>query len=66
MSLMETVMQTTPNHAMRMGFGFGGFIFALIGSVSVLIVTVGVFYVLMKLGGLLDAKKERTESSTKK
>jgi len=49
-----------------MGFG-GSFIFSAISAVSVLIVTVGVFYVLIKLGSLLDALKEKTEAgSTKK
>ena len=49
-----------------MGFG-GSFIFAAIGAVSVLLITVGVFYVLIKLGSLLDALKEKTEAaSTKK
>ena len=67
MSLLETVLQTTPNYPAR-GMGFGGsFIFAAIGAVSVLLITVGVFYVLIKLGSLLDALKEKTEtSSTKK
>jgi hypothetical protein len=47
--------------------GFGGFIFGAISAVSVLLITVGIFYVLIKLGSLLDALKEKTEaSSTKK
>jgi hypothetical protein len=49
------------------GFGFGSFIFGAIGAVSILLITVGVFYVLIKLGGLLDALKEKAETgSTKK
>jgi hypothetical protein len=48
------------------GYGGGSFIFAAISAVSVLIVSVGIFYVLMKLGNLLDAMKEKTEASSKK
>jgi hypothetical protein len=49
-----------------MGFG-GSFIFGAISAVSVLLITVGVFYVLIKVGRLLDALKEKTETgSTKK
>ena len=69
MSLLQTVLQTSPTHTVRMAaYGGGGsFIFGIIGAVSVLIITVGVFYVLMKLGGLIDAMKEKTEAtSTKK
>ena len=63
MSLLQTVLQTAPA---RMGYG-GSFIFGAIGAVSVLIISVGIFYVLMKLGGLLDAMREKTEAgSTKK
>jgi len=42
---------------------FRGFIF---GAVSVLIIAVGIFYVLMKLGGLIDAMRETEASSAKK
>jgi hypothetical protein len=35
------------------------FIFGAITAVSVLLVTVGVFYVLIKLGRLLDAMKDK-------
>jgi len=68
MSLLQTVLQTTPAHPVRaMAYGGGSFIFAAIGAVSVLIISVGIFYVLMKLGGLIDAMKDKTEaSSTKK
>jgi hypothetical protein len=49
-----------------MGFG-GSFIFGAISAVSVVLIAVGVFYVLIKLGSLLDALKEKTETgSTKK
>ena len=67
MSLLDTVLQTAPRYPAR-GMGFGGsFIFGAIDAVSVLLITVGVFYVLIKLGSLLDAMKEKTEAgSTKK
>ena len=71
MSLLETVMQnsTAPHHPWRrMGFGmgFGGsFIFGAIGAVSVLLITIGVFYVLIKLGRLLDAMKTEAGSAKK-
>ncbi|MGP8069550.1 MAG: hypothetical protein ACLP5V_06635 [Candidatus Bathyarchaeia archaeon] len=67
MSLLDIVLQTTPNYPAR-GMGFGGsFIFGAISAVSVLLITVGVFYVLIKLESLLDALKEKTETgSTKK
>ena len=64
MSLLEAVLQTAPGRGM--GFGFGSFIFGAIGAVSVLLITVGVFYVLIKLGSLLDALKEKTEASSSK
>jgi hypothetical protein len=48
-----------------MGFG-GSFIFGAISAVSVLLITVGVFYVLIKLGSLLDALKEKTEAGSAK
>jgi hypothetical protein len=63
LSLLDTVLQTTPSYP-RMGFG--GFIFGAISAVSVLLITVGVFYVLIKLGSLLDALKEKTEAGSAK
>ena len=67
MSLLETVLQnaTAPHFARGMGFG-GSFIFGAISAVSVLLITVGVFYVLIKLGSLLDALKEKTEAGSAK
>ena len=66
MSLLETVLQAAPNYPGR-GMGFGGsFIFGAIGAVSVLLITIGVFYVLIKLGSLLDAMKEKTEAASAK
>ena len=66
MSLLETVLHTTPNYPAR-GMGFGGsFIFGTISAVSVLLITVGLFYVLIKLGSLLDALKEKTVTATAK
>jgi hypothetical protein len=66
MSLGQTILQTATHPARMVVFGGGGFIFGAISAVSILIVAVGIFYVLMKLGGLLDAMKERTESSSTK
>jgi hypothetical protein len=41
--------------------GVGGdVIFGAITAVSVLVVSVGIFYVLMKLGGFLEALKDKT------
>ncbi len=66
MSLLDTVLQANPNQMRGPGFG-GSFIFSAISAVSVLIITVGIFYVLMKLGSYIDALKEKTEAgSTKK
>jgi hypothetical protein len=39
---------------------FGGFIFEAAFAVSVLIVSVGILYVLIKLGSYLDAMKGKT------
>ena len=67
MSLLQTVLQAAPGYPARMGgYGGGSFIFSAISAVSVLIITVGVFYVLMKLGGLIDAMKEKAEASSAK
>lgn len=61
MSLLQTVLQAAPSHHVRMvGYGGGSFIFAAIGAVSILIISVGIFYVLMKLGSFLDAMKQKT------
>jgi len=66
MSLLDTVLQTAPNHPWQ-GMGFGGsFIFGAIDAVSALIIAVGVFYVLIKLGSFLDTLKEKTEASSAK
>ena len=66
MSLLETVLQTGPSFPGR-GMGYGGsFIFGAISAVSVLLITVGVFYVLIKLGNLIEALKEKTEASSVK
>jgi hypothetical protein len=47
--------------------GYGGsFLFGAISAVSVLIITIGVFYVLIKLGSLLDALKEKAEAGSAK
>ena len=67
MSLDQTVLQTA-SHTGRVMFGFGGggLIFGAISAISVLIIAIGIFYVLMKLGGLIDAMKEKTDATSKK
>jgi hypothetical protein len=40
----------------------GGLLFGLIMPVAILLITVGVFYVLIKLGSFIDALKEKTEA----
>jgi hypothetical protein len=66
LGLLEAVLQTGPSFPRR-GIGFGGsFIFGAIIAVSVLLITIGVFYVLIKLGSLLDALKEKTQASSEK
>jgi len=49
-----------------MAYGGGSFIFTAISAVSILIVSIGIFYVLMKLGSFLDAMKEKTEAGSAK
>jgi hypothetical protein len=67
MSLLQTVLQTAPSQAFRAGgYAGGSFIFGAISAVSILIIAVGIFYVLMKLGSFLDAMKEKTEASSAK
>jgi succinate dehydrogenase hydrophobic anchor subunit len=65
--ILDTVLQTAPRlQARAPGYG-GSFIFQAVTAVSVLLVAVGIFYVLIKLGSFLDAMKEKTEAgSTKK
>jgi succinate dehydrogenase hydrophobic anchor subunit len=46
--------------------GGGSFIFQAITAVSILLVAVGIFYVLVKLGSFIDAMKEKTESGSAK
>ena len=65
-SLLQTVLQTAPGHPVRMGYGGGSFIFGAISAVSGLIISIGVFYVLIKLGSFIDAMKEKTEAGSAK
>jgi len=46
--------------------GSGSFIFQAITAVSILLVAVGIFYVLVKLGSFIDAMKEKTEAGSAK
>lgn len=65
MSLLDTVLQTAPGFSQR-SMGGGSFIFQAVTAVSSLLVAVGILYVLLKLGGLIDAMKEKTETSPAK
>jgi uncharacterized protein YoxC len=49
-----------------MAYGGGSFISGTIGAVSVLIIAIGIFYVLIKLGSFIDAMKEKTEATSGK
>jgi len=62
LSLLDTVLQTAPGFGSRSNMGGGSFIFQAINAVSILLVAVGIFYVLLKLGSLIDAMKEKTET----
>jgi hypothetical protein len=44
----------------------GSFIFGAVTAVSILLVAVGIFYVLVKLGGFIDAMKEKAEIGSAK
>jgi hypothetical protein len=65
--ILDTILQTATRLPARApGYG-GSFILQVVTAVSVLLVAVGIFYVLIKLGSFLDAMKEKTEAgSTKK
>jgi len=61
MQFLSYVLQATPGMQGPQQAGMGGdFIFAGITAVSVLLVSVGILYVLMKLGRFLEALKEKT------
>ena len=64
MNVLDTVLQTAPRLASR-GMG-GSFIFGAVTAVSILLVAVGIFYVLVKLGGFIDAMKEKAEIGSAK
>ena len=65
LNLFDTVLQTAPGFGSRPGMG-GSFIFQAITAVSTLLVAVGIFYVLVKLGSFIDAMKEKTETGSAK
>jgi len=62
MSLLSYALQAAPGmQGPQQAGGVGGdVIFGAITAVSVLVVSVGIFYVLMKLGGFLEALKDKT------
>jgi hypothetical protein len=66
LSLFDMVLQTAPGFGSRPSMGAGTFIFQAIIAVSILLVAVGIFYVLVKLGSFIDAMKEKTESGSSK
>jgi len=61
MSALNSVLQSAPGVAQRNSgmMMADSFIFGAITAVSILLVTVGVFYVLIKLGRFLDALKDK-------
>jgi hypothetical protein len=66
LNILETVLQTAPRYPTRtVGIG-GSFIFGVITAASMLLITVGIFYVLIKLGQFLDAMKDKTEAGSAK
>jgi len=60
MNPLGSVLQAAPGFPSQAPGMPGSFIFEAITAVSILVVAVGVFYVLMKLGSFLDALKEKT------
>lgn len=66
MSILETVLQAAPRYPTRTPGMSGSFIFAIIAPVSMLLITVGIFYVLIKLGQFLDAMKGKAEVGSAK
>ena len=66
-NLLQTVLQTAPGQPTRIvAYGGGSFITSTLGAVSGLIIAIGIFYVLLKLGSFLDAMKEKEAGSAKK
>jgi hypothetical protein len=60
MSFLGYVLQATPGIQVPQGGGMGdSFIFGAITAVAALLVSVGILYVLMKLGRFLDAMKDK-------
>jgi hypothetical protein len=58
LNILYSILQVAPRIAPR-GLGIGGLIFGTVVAVSILLVSVGFFYVLLKLGRYLDAMKEK-------
>lgn len=61
MSFLSSVLQAAPGLPVnQQPAGMGDtFIFGAITAVSILLVSVGILYVLMKLGRFLDAMKDK-------
>ena len=65
LGMIETILQIAPRVSRTFPMS-GSPIFGLVTSVSILLVAVGVFYVLIKLGGFIDSLKEKAESGSVK
>jgi len=59
MNALSSVLQAAPGIPSQASGMAGSFIFEAVMAVSILVVAVGVFYVLMKLGRFLDAMKDK-------
>jgi hypothetical protein len=62
MSALDYVLQSAPGMqgpSQASGMMIDGFIFQAIVALSILIVTMGIFWVLIKLGRFLDAMKDK-------
>ena len=64
--MLETILAAAPPRFGSWGPSMSGLLFGLITPVATLLITVGVFYVLIKLGSFLDAMKEKTEAGSEK
>jgi len=59
MNALNSVLQAAPGIPSQASGMTGPFIFEAVMAVSTLVVAVGLFYVLMKLGRFLDAMKDK-------
>jgi hypothetical protein len=59
MNALDAVLQAAPGYPSQASGMSGSFVFEVISAVSILVVSVGIFYVLMKLGRFLEAMKDK-------